>query len=71
MNAGSVPAQVLEKLMRHTSIRTAMDYYANVDDAAMEAEVGAKRNGSRDIGRAGGDCAGADNASGFRDTTSG
>jgi integrase len=29
--AGKVPAQVLQKLMRHASIKTTMDYYANVE----------------------------------------
>jgi integrase len=42
--AGRVPAQVLQRLMRHASIRVTMDYYANVDDAAMEAVLGSKRN---------------------------
>ena len=45
--AGRVPAQVLQKLMRHASIRTTMDYYANVDDAAMEAVLGPRRNTPR------------------------
>jgi integrase len=45
--ASQVPAQVLQKLMRHASIKTTMDYYANVDDAAMEAVLGPKRNSSR------------------------
>jgi integrase len=45
--AGRVPAQVLQKLMRHSSIRTTMDYYANVDDAVMDAVLGAGRNTSR------------------------
>jgi integrase len=45
--AGKVSAQVLQKLMRHSSIRTTMDYYANVDDAVMEAVLGNGRNGSR------------------------
>jgi integrase len=45
--AGKVPAQVLQKLMRHQSIRTTMDYYANVDEAAMEAVLGEQRNSSR------------------------
>src|SRR5581483_3655924 len=31
--AGKVPAQVLQKLMRHRRIKTTMDYYANVDVA--------------------------------------
>jgi integrase len=45
--AGKVPAQVLQKLMRHSSIRTTMAYYVNVDDAVMEAVLGAERNTSR------------------------
>jgi integrase len=45
--AGKVPAQVLQKLMRHRRIKTTMDYYANVDAAVMEAVLGAKRNDSR------------------------
>jgi integrase len=44
--AGKVPAQVLQKLMRHRNIRTTMAYYVNVDDAAMEAVLG-PRNSSR------------------------
>jgi integrase len=36
--ADKVPAQVLQKLMRHANIKTTMDYYANVD-AAVEAAV--------------------------------
>jgi integrase len=45
--AGKVPAQVLHKLMRHANIRTTMDYYANVDDAAREAVLGPGRNSLR------------------------
>jgi integrase len=52
--AARVPAQVLQKLMRHASIKTTMDYYANVDDAAMEAVPGAKRNMLRNTGPASG-----------------
>src|SRR5262249_49859666 len=48
--AGKVSAQVLQKLMRHASIKTTMDYYANVDDAAMEAVLGSKRNTLRNTG---------------------
>jgi integrase len=48
--AGKVPAQVLQRLMRHANIRVTMDYYANVDDAAMEAVLGPKRNSSRNSG---------------------
>ncbi len=39
-HAGRVPAQVLQKLMRHASIQTTMDYYANVDAAVEEAVRG-------------------------------
>ena len=42
--AGKVSAQVHQKLMRHASIKTTMDYYANVDEAVMSAVLGAKRN---------------------------
>jgi integrase len=42
--AAHVPAQVLQKLMRHSSIRVTMDYYANVDEAVEEA---VRRNSSR------------------------
>jgi integrase len=56
--AGKVPAQVLQRLMRHSSISTTMDYYANVDDAVMEAVLGEGRNRSRNskptAGRPGG-----------------
>lgn len=38
--AGKVPAQVLQKLMRHANIKTTMEYYANVDDAVMDAVLG-------------------------------
>jgi integrase len=48
--AGKVPAQVLQKLMRHASIRTTMEYYANVDDAVMEAVLGDRRNSLRNSG---------------------
>ncbi len=44
--AGKVPAQVLQKLMRHRRIKTTMDYYANVDVAVMEAVLGVERNSS-------------------------
>ena len=45
--AGKVPAQVLQKLMRHANIKTTMDYYANVDEAAEAAILGEQRNSSR------------------------
>jgi integrase len=47
--AGKVPAQVLQRLMRHSTIRVTMDYYANIDDAVEEAVLG-KRNTSRNSG---------------------
>jgi integrase len=45
--AGKVPAQVLQKLMRHSNITITMDYYANVDQAVEEAVLGPQRNTSR------------------------
>jgi integrase len=45
--AGKVPAQVLQKLMRHSNISLTMAYYANVDDAAMEAVLGPRSNAGR------------------------
>jgi len=45
--AGKVPAQVLQRLMRHSDIRTTMDYYANIDQAVGEAVLGPQRNSSR------------------------
>jgi integrase len=42
--AEKVPAQVLQRLARHSDIKTTMDYYANVDEAVEEAVLGAKRN---------------------------
>jgi integrase len=42
--AAKVPAQVLQKLMRHADIAVTLDYYANVDDAVFEAVLGSKRN---------------------------
>ena len=48
--AGKVPASVLQKLMRHSSIQTTMKYYANVDDAVMEAVLGSC-NSLRNIGK--------------------
>jgi integrase len=42
--AGKVPAQVLKGLMRHSSVAITMTYYANVDDAVMQAVLGAERN---------------------------
>jgi hypothetical protein len=43
--AAKVPAQVLQKLMRHANIKTTMDYYANVDAAVEAAVFGEQRNG--------------------------
>src|SRR5262245_22958231 len=45
--AGKVSAHVLQRLMRHASIKTTMDYYANIDEAVDEAVLGPRRNGSR------------------------
>jgi integrase len=47
--AARVPAQVLQKLMRHSNIAVTMNYYANVDQAVEEAVLGVagQRNGSR------------------------
>jgi integrase len=42
--AGKVPAQVLQRLMRHSSISTTMKYYANIDDAVMQAVLGVEHN---------------------------
>jgi integrase len=44
--AGRVPAQVLQKLMRHANIKTTLDYYANLDDAVEQAILGPKPNTS-------------------------
>ncbi len=48
--AGKVPAQVLQRLMRHASIKTTMDYYANVDEAVENAILGNQRNTLRNTG---------------------
>ena len=42
--AGKVPAQVLQKLMRHSNIQTTMSFYAIVDEAVEEAVLGPRRN---------------------------
>ena len=42
--AAKVSAHVLQRLMRHASIGTTMDYYANIDDAVEEAVLGKRRN---------------------------
>jgi integrase len=44
--AARVPAQILQRMMRHASITTTMDYYANIDDA-LEAAMFGQRNSSR------------------------
>src|SRR5262249_53462800 len=49
--AGHVPAQVLQRLMRHSNIAITMDYYANVDAAVEEAVLGSERNSSRNTSR--------------------
>lgn len=51
--ASRVPAQVLQRLMRHSNIRITMDYYANVDDAVVQAIMGrepSQRNSLRNNG---------------------
>jgi integrase len=45
--AGKVPAQVLQRLMRHANIKTTVDYYANVDAAVEAAVFGEQRNSLR------------------------
>jgi integrase len=45
--AEKVPAQVLQRLARHSNIKTTMEYYANVDDAVEAAVLGPQRNSSR------------------------
>jgi len=45
-HAGKVSAHVLQRLMRHSSIKVTMDYYANVDEA-VEAAILGERNSSR------------------------
>ena len=50
-HAGRVPAQVLQRLMRHANISTTMDFYANVDAAAEEAILGPQCNDSRNTAR--------------------
>ena len=42
--AGRVPAQVLQKLMRHAHIATTMAFYANVDAAAEQAVLSRQCN---------------------------
>jgi integrase len=45
--AARVPAQVLQKLMRHADIRITMDYYVNIDSAVEEAVLDRKRSARR------------------------
>jgi integrase len=45
--AGKVPAQVLQRLMRHANITTTMQFYANVDAAVEEAVLGQECNTPR------------------------
>jgi integrase len=42
--AGKVPAQVLQRLMRHSDIKITMGFYASVDEAVMEAVLGSGGN---------------------------
>jgi integrase len=48
--AGKVSAHVLQRLMRHASLKTTLDYYANIDAAVEEGVFGAERNTSRNTG---------------------
>jgi integrase len=43
--AGKVPAQVLQRLMRHADIKTTLEYYANVDEAVEAAVFGSRVSG--------------------------
>jgi integrase len=62
--AGKVSAHVLQRLMRHASIKTTMDYYANIDQAVEEAVLGDRRNTLRNTeGQAPEAGAGQDDAS--------
>jgi integrase len=62
-HASRVPAQVLQKLMRHADIKTTMAYYANVDDAAEKAIL-SRCNSLRNSGpRAAGDPEGGSDTS--------
>jgi integrase len=45
--ASRVPAQVLQRLMRHANIATTVAFYANVDDAVEDAVLGVRRNSLR------------------------
>ncbi|MBI3467937.1 MAG: site-specific integrase [Planctomycetes bacterium] len=51
--AGKVPAQVLQRLMRHANIRTTMEFYADVEQSIVEMfwpqEAGAKRQVSQKL----------------------
>jgi integrase len=60
--AGKVSAHVLQRLMRHASLKTTMDYYANIDDAVEEAVFGPQRNTPRNSEATGGAGAGAADA---------
>ncbi len=42
--AARVPAQVLQKMMRHYNISLTMTYYANVDDAVAQAILSRERS---------------------------
>jgi integrase len=52
--AGKVPAQVLQRLLRHSNISITMGFYANVDDAVREAVLGPQRNSPRNSAAEGG-----------------
>src|SRR5262249_35632363 len=45
--AAKVPAQILQRLMRHANISLTMTFYANVDAAVEEAVLGPQCNTAR------------------------
>jgi integrase len=46
--AGKVSAHVLQRLMRHASLKTTLEYYVNIDAAVEEAVLGPRRCATRD-----------------------
>lgn len=50
--ASKVPAQVLQRLLRHASVTTTIGFYSNVDEAAMEAVLGNAADNAGAGGRA-------------------
>jgi integrase len=50
-HAARVSAHVLQRLMRHGSIKTTLDYHVNIDAAVEEAILGPQRKHQRNTGR--------------------